>query len=109
MLLREPVARWLRRPGPWKATIVVNRVIMTLFLWHMTAYLLAILVLWPIGFGQEHDSSARWWAERPLWIAVPGLILLGLIVVFGRFERPRPTGPGRLSRPTSRRAGTATT
>jgi fucose 4-O-acetylase-like acetyltransferase len=92
MLLREPVTRWLRRPGPWKGTIVVNRVIMTLFLWHMTAYLLAILALWPLGFGREHDSSARWWAERPLWILVPGLILLGLIAVFGRFERPRPSG-----------------
>jgi fucose 4-O-acetylase-like acetyltransferase len=90
MLLREPLTRWLRRPRTWKGTIVVNRVIMTLFLWHMTAYLLAILGLWPLGFGREHDSSARWWAERPLWILAPGLILLGLIALFGRFERPRP-------------------
>jgi hypothetical protein len=104
MVLREPVTRWLRRPRPWKATIVVNRVIMPRFLWHMTAYLLAILALWPLGFGREHDSSARWWAERALWILVPGLI-----AVFGRFERPRPAGPRRLSRRTSRRAGTATT
>ncbi|MCA1727695.1 MAG: acyltransferase, partial [Actinobacteria bacterium] len=51
MLLRGRLTAWLRRPGPWKATIVVNRVIMTLFLWHMTAYLLAILGLWPLGFG----------------------------------------------------------
>jgi hypothetical protein len=62
---------------------------MTLFLWHMTAYLLAILLMWPLGFGRETDSSARWWLERPLWLVVPGVILSGLIAVFGRFEHPR--------------------
>ncbi len=89
MLLRDRATRWLQQPRPWKATIVVNQVIMTLFLWHMTAYLLAILALWPLGFGQQTDSTARWWAERPLWIVAPGLVLVVLIVVFGRFERPR--------------------
>jgi fucose 4-O-acetylase-like acetyltransferase len=88
MLLRERASRWLQRKGPWKFTIVVNSVIMTLFLWHMTAYLVAILLLWPLGFGQTDATELRWWLERPIWIAVPGAILLGLIVVLGRFERP---------------------
>jgi hypothetical protein len=88
MLLRERLSRWLQRPRLWKATIAVNGVIMTLFLWHMTAYLLAILLLWPLGFGRQTDSTARWWLERPVWIAVPGVILLGLVAIFGRFERP---------------------
>ncbi len=43
MLLRPALVRWVARPGPWKATIFVNGIIMTLFLWHMTACLLAIL------------------------------------------------------------------
>lgn len=90
MLLRDRLAGWLRRPGPWKATIFVNSVIMTLFLWHMTAYLLAMLVLWPLGFGREQDSTARWWLERPLWLLAPGLVLAGIVVLVGRFERPRP-------------------
>ncbi|MDP9329979.1 MAG: acyltransferase [Actinomycetota bacterium] len=90
MLLRPHLARWLRGPRPWKATIAVNAVIMTLFLWHMTAYLLAIVLLWPLGFGHEQDSTLRWWLERPLWIGVSGAILLGLVSIFGRFERPRP-------------------
>lgn len=89
MLLRERLTRWLQRDRPWKAVILGNSVIMTLFLWHMTAYLLAILVLWPFAFGQEQDSTARWWLERPLWILVPGAILAGMIAVVGRFERPR--------------------
>src|ERR687892_469394 len=88
LLVREPLSRWLRRPRPWKATIFVNSVIMTLFLWHMTAFLLAILVLWPPGFGQQSDTTAGRWLERPLWVAVPGVFLAALVAVFGRFERP---------------------
>jgi hypothetical protein len=61
---------------------------MTLFLWHMTAYLLVLLVLWPLGFGREQDSTLRWWLERPLWEVVPGIVLLALLAIFGRFERP---------------------
>jgi fucose 4-O-acetylase-like acetyltransferase len=89
MLLRERLSGWLMRTGPWKAVIFGNRVIMSLFLWHMTAYLLAILVLWPAGFGHQHVTGARWWIERPLWIAVPGLILTAIVAVVARFERQR--------------------
>jgi peptidoglycan/LPS O-acetylase OafA/YrhL len=88
MLLRPSLSRWLQHPGPWKVTIYLNSVIMTLFLWHMTAYLLAIMVLWPLGLGHYVDSTAGWWAERVLWIVVPGAFLAGLVAIFGRFERP---------------------
>jgi hypothetical protein len=54
----------------------------------MTAYLLAVLALWPLGFGRPQDSTARWWLERPLWIGAPALILAGLVAIFARFERP---------------------
>jgi len=89
MLLRPRLQRWLQRRGPWKATISVNAIIVTLFLWHMTAFLGAVLVLWPVGLAREHDSTAAWWLQRPVILAVSGLFLLGLIAVFGRFERPR--------------------
>lgn len=88
MLLRPVATRWLERVGVWKATIFANAIIMTLFLWHMTAYLLAILALWPLGFGHEQDSTARWWLERPVWILVPGVILAAIVALLGRFERP---------------------
>jgi fucose 4-O-acetylase-like acetyltransferase len=89
MLVRPAVSRWLQRPKPWKRVIVVNAVIMTLFLWHMTAYLIAILLLWPLGFGRQHDSTPRWWLERPLWEIAPGLILIAIVAAVGRFERPK--------------------
>jgi hypothetical protein len=89
MLLRPQIARWLESSGPWKATIFVNSVIMTLFLWHMTAFLLAVLALWPLGFGDYTDTTLGWWLERVLWIGVPGLFLAAIVAVVGRFERPR--------------------
>jgi hypothetical protein len=99
MLLRDRVSRWLAREGPWRFTVLVNSVIMTLFLWHMTAYLVAILLLWPLGLGHSDATQLRWWLERPIWILVPGAVLLAIIAVFGRFERPA----------TLRKTATATT
>jgi Acyltransferase family len=97
MLLRRRVSRWLERSGPWKATIVTNGMIMTLFLWHMTAYLIAILVLWPFGRGRQQDTTAVWWLERPIWIFVPGAILVAIVLIVGRFEHP----PARSRSPSS--------
>jgi hypothetical protein len=90
MLLRPTLRRWLERDRPWRTTIAVNAMIMTLFLWHMTAYLLAIIALWPLGFGRQADSTARWWAERPVWELAPAGILAVIVVLVGRFERIRP-------------------
>src|SRR5437870_138733 len=93
MLLRPVLARWLERTGPWKVTILLNSVIMTLFLWHMTAYLFTVLTLWPLGLGHQHDSTAGWWLERPLWIGLSAVYLTVLVAVFGRFERPKRPEP----------------
>jgi hypothetical protein len=93
MLLCPALRRWLDRAGAWKATIAVNAMIMTLFLWHMTAYLLAILALWPLGLGRQADSTARWWAERSVWELAPAAILAAIVALVGRFERIR-AAPG---------------
>lgn len=92
LLLRRRLSHWLERSGPWMFTIYVNSIIMTLYLWHMTAYLAAILVLWPFGLGHEHETGLTWWLQRPLWIVVPGAFLMLLVMIFGRFERPKPAG-----------------
>src|SRR5439155_27035528 len=39
LLLREPLARWMRRPLAWAAIATVNLSAMTLYLWHQTAFL----------------------------------------------------------------------
>ena len=52
-------------------------------------YLLAILILWPLGLGHEREPTVRWWLERPLWFAVAGVVLYAMVVVFGPFERSK--------------------
>jgi fucose 4-O-acetylase-like acetyltransferase len=89
MLARPLLARWLERVRVWKAVVFTNTIVMTLFLWHMTAYLIAVLLLWPLGLGQQGDTTASWWIERPVWEIVPAVFLVGLVAAFGRFERPR--------------------
>jgi len=93
LLLRERLSRWLRKPGPWKAAFLTNSFIMTLFLWHMTALLLSILLLWSLGLGRETSGTTAWWIERLAWIGLPTVILGAIVLVFGRFERAR--SPGR--------------
>lgn len=93
LAMETPMRRWLTRAAPWTATVLVNGMIMTIFLWHLTAMILLIglaLLAGDIGLTLE-PGSALWWATRPVWIAIL-LVLLGLFaLVFGRFER----APGR--------------
>ena len=93
MLLRPWLSRWLQRDRPWKATIFLNSVIMTLFLWHMTAYFVVLLVLWPLGIGHQQDSTLTWWLLRPVFIGLSAAVLAGIVALVGRFERPRPRAP----------------
>ncbi len=88
MLLRPPLSRWLQRARPWRITIALNSVIMTLFLWHMTAYFVVLLALWPLGVGREQDSTAAWWLLRPVFIGLSAAVLAGIVALVGRFERP---------------------
>lgn len=89
LALESAVRRWLQRPRPWTATVLVNGMIMTIFLWHLTASVLIIgaaLQLGDVGLAVEPGSGA-WWALRPLWLAVYLLGLAGFALAFGPFER----------------------
>jgi phosphoglycerol transferase MdoB-like AlkP superfamily enzyme len=87
MLLRGPIQRWLKRRRAWMAVIWANASIMTIYLWHLTAYAIAYLIFLPTGWTRSTVITPAWWLQRLIWIAVPALILLPLIAVFNRFER----------------------
>lgn len=93
ILLAEPfLERALSRRTLWTAVVGVGSQIMTLYLWHLTAMVIAIaigLAAGGFGFGVE-PLSPGWWGSRPLWFGVLTLITLLLISIFGRFERPLP-------------------
>ncbi|MGH2757521.1 MAG: acyltransferase family protein [Actinomycetota bacterium] len=89
MVGRPAIGRWLQRPRAWMAVVAANSMIMTVFLWHLTALLVATLVLLPNGFPQPDGGTALWWAWRPAWIGALAIVLAGFVAIFGRFERPR--------------------
>ncbi len=88
MFVRDWVSRWLTRPGPWKTVVAANSMIMTIYLWHITAYAVTFAVLTAVGFAGSPPGSGRWWLERSIWLVGPGLVLSLLLAVFSRFERP---------------------
>jgi hypothetical protein len=97
---RGPAERLLAKPRVWAGVVRGGAVVMTVYLWHMTALVAAAALLVPSGLWPTRPVDAVWWAQRPLWFALLGLGLAGLVAVFGRFEQagaPRP-------RPSARRA-----
>lgn len=97
LLLREPAERWLRRPRPWRLVVAVNAVIMTVFLWHMSAAVLAALGLDAVGLLPTPElGSGAWLLARLPWLAALAGTLAVLVVGFGRIEaRLGPaSGPG---------------
>ncbi|MFM5886578.1 MAG: acyltransferase family protein [Novosphingobium sp.] len=88
-LLLEPAARrWLQRARVWTAVVLVNGMIMTIYLWHLTAFVLVMVAAWLAGGLGLHvtPGSGAWWLARPLWFAVYVLALLPMIARFSRYE-----------------------
>jgi len=102
MLVRPAATRWLQRRRVWSFTVAVNAVAMTVFCWHMTALVAAIAVYEWVGFTLGTEADAAWWAQRPLWLVLPGVFLAALVALFARFELPTPSSRARRSRPNLR-------
>ena len=78
--------------------MAANTVILTVFLWHMTALLVVLGVLRALDVNPPAEPTAAWWAQRPFWVVAPALVLVVLVAVFARFEhlgRARPAGRHR--------------
>lgn len=91
VLALEPLGRkMLDNLTVWTATVLMNGMIMTVYLWHLTAFVLVMTVCWVLlgGFGLDTvPGSGAWWASRPVWFAIYVLALLPMIAVFARHER----------------------
>ena len=94
LLLRHPAERWLARPRVWTAVVLLNSVILTVFLWHMTALVIAGLALVGSGiYPHAPVASGAWFALRLPWLALLSVLLTGLVLVMGRWEAPVPSDP----------------
>ena len=91
VLALEPLGRgMLDNLNIWTATVLMNGMIMTVYLWHLTAFVLVMTVCWVLlgGLGLDQvPGSPAWWVSRPLWFAIYIAALLPMIAVFARHER----------------------
>ncbi len=104
LALRPVLVRLLARPVPWRITIDLNTVVLTLFLWHLTAFVLAGSALVTAGLPLLVPGTLSWWAGKPIWIASTALVLALLVLVTSGAERPR-----RRAAPSPRRLRWTTT
>ena len=95
LLARPALERLLARRALWKVTVSLNAVAMTVFTWHMTALVAAIGVWRAAGLELLDEPTAAWWAQRPIWLLLPGVFLAGLLALFARFELPSRRGARR--------------
>ncbi|EFC82269.1 acyltransferase [Parafrankia sp. EUN1f] len=87
LMLRDPAERWLRRARPWQAVVAVNTVVLTVFLWHMSAVLLVVGLLNALdALPTPPAATAAWWLWRLPWLVMLTVALTILVTIFGRIE-----------------------
>ncbi|MEO1244948.1 MAG: acyltransferase [Pseudomonadota bacterium] len=89
MALEAPMRRALESLRLWTFTVLINSMIMTIYLWHITVMIVLGGLLYlagGFGFGLE-PGTGGWWLSRPLWIFILWALLLPLALVLSPLER----------------------
>ena len=89
MAFESPMRRALESLRLWTATVLINSMIMTIYLWHITVMVIIGSVLYVsggFGFGLE-PGTPEWWMTRPIWICVLMAFLLPVALLLSPLER----------------------
>ncbi|MFE2284616.1 acyltransferase [Streptomyces sp. NPDC059443] len=105
LLVREPLARAMRRPRAWAKVALVNLSAMTIFLWHQTAMMavtaLGLLVSTDLPGLHTVPASPEWIAARLLWLPVFAAALTVCWAAFRSYEQGGHRPKGRAGRGSS--------
>ena len=86
---KQLVSRFTASVRGWHAVVAVSGMIMTIYLWHLSAMSLVgatgLFSFDGLAF-QVEPGTTLWWLTRPVWLAVLSIVTLGLAAVFARFE-----------------------
>ncbi len=89
LALENPMRRALTSLRLWTATVLVNSMIMTVYLWHITVMVIFIAVLYLAGgiwLGVD-PGTTEWWLWRPVWIVVLLALLIPVALPISALER----------------------
>ncbi len=101
LLMTGPISKWLQNKRPWAIVILMNQMIMTIYLWHMTAMILIVGLAMALGgVGLEVEpSTGPWWSLRPVWLVFYFAALVPLVLIFVQFESGTKGGPDKTPGP----------
>ena len=103
LAVEGPMRGLLNGPRLWAATVLINTMIMTVYLWHITVMIIFVALLYlagGFGLGLE-PATAAWWYSRPIWIVVLLVLLVPVALLLSPLER-RPRGAGAHVPPPAR-------
>ena len=89
LAIEKPMQRVLSGLRVWTCTVIINTMIMTIYLWHMTI-LLAVFALSYFSGGpglSMEPGLAEWWWTRPIWLVVLASLLMPVALVLSPLER----------------------
>ena len=89
LAIEAPMRRLLRGLRLWAATVLINTMIMTVYLWHITVMIIVIGILYLAGgFGLGIEpGSTTWWYTRPVWTLVLIVALTPVALLVSPLER----------------------
>ncbi len=84
-----PMRRALSGLRLWTATVLINSMIMTVYLWHITVMVVFGAVLYLTGgLGLRIEpGTTEWWLSRPVWISILLVLLLPVALLLSPLER----------------------
>jgi len=87
--IESPMRRLLSGIRLWAATVLINGMIMTLYLWHVTVLVVIVALAYLAGgFGLDLEpGTTEWWLSRPIWIAILYAVLLPVTFLLAPLER----------------------
>ncbi|MBM7503736.1 acyltransferase [Agromyces aurantiacus] len=98
-LIRPALRRWAQRPRPQRIIARFGEWGMTLYLWHLPAFVLLAGVLLVLhhaaGLPLPAPLTAEWWWTRPVWLAAAALVTALVVRGAAHWER-RPAAPRRM-------------
>lgn len=99
LALQPQARRMLDNIQVWTGVVLINGMIMTVYLWHLTAFVLVLVAAWALGGIGLHvmPGSGAWWLTRPIWFALYIAALFPLTILFAGFERGPRTGQAEVA------------